>query len=270
MTKKETSTSKQGTKIISDIKTFGKFRLEYNSPAKPIGSERGKVVTMGLADGLPLFNVKQYFGSQPTIFNDYDHVVTGYDIESNKAISLIGARWLGAGEVRFLYLWTAMVADNHRATMLFSRSLAYFFHMVASEATDHKLPSLIVTKTYNPVVYYILNSFAKAGKGIDIYPQIPAQQQSASMMALAGQIANAISTKLVLIKTTGVVLGGQAMVAPDFFPYMEESKTPEINNHFKQHVSRADQILCVLRIPEAENDALFSAVTASLNAHYIN
>src|SRR5258707_340491 len=91
-----------------DAKSFSKYRLAYNSKEFPIGKERGAVVTSDLASGMPEFNVVQYFSMQPTIFCDYDHVVTGYASETGAAIGLIGARWLGSADFRFLSLWTAM------------------------------------------------------------------------------------------------------------------------------------------------------------------
>jgi hypothetical protein len=253
-----------------DVKTFSRYRLEHNTKQRPIGIERGHTVTADLALGLPTFNVKQYFGSQPTIFDDYDHVVTAYSKEDDRVVSLIGARWLGDADFRFLYLWTAMVADEYRSSGAFRRSLAYFFERVANSPSPDagsdgkRLPALIVTKTYNPVVYRIFSSFARAGRDVELYPLIPAEQQPETLVTLAKKIAYAISPKMQLIEQTGVVLGGQALVAPDFFPLMEESKDEDVNRHFQTHVSRADQVLCILRIPDNDNSAVLTALTAAL------
>ncbi|MDN7183624.1 hypothetical protein M0D69_37580 [Caballeronia sp. SEWSISQ10-4 2] len=254
----------------ADVKTFARYQLEHNTKRQPIGIERGLTVTTDLVQGLPTFNVKQYFGSQPTIFDDYDHVVTAYSKDDGRVVSLIGARWLGDADFRFLYLWTAMVADEYRNSGVFRRSLAYFFERVANSPSPdprsggQRMPPLIVTKTYNPVVYRIFSSFARAGRGVELYPLIPAEQQPETLVTLAKKIAYAISPKMQLIEQTGVVLGGQALVAPDFFPLMEESKDEDVNRHFQQHVSRADQVLCILRIPDSDNGAVLSAVTAAL------
>ncbi|QJE03671.1 hypothetical protein HH212_26585 (plasmid) [Massilia forsythiae] len=239
------------SKFEPNIKQFCKYHLAYHNSARPLGIEKGAVVTADLAEVLPEFNVRQYFSTQPNIFVDYDHLVTAYDSGSGKAIGLLGARWLGSAECRFLYLWTAMIGDSHRNSMLFNRIVAYFFEKVAMHCADGALPELIVTKTYNPVVYSIFKSYALAsGATIDVYPIVPAAAQDEEMVELAKRIATAISPKLVLQTETGVVPGGQAMVAPDFFPRMEESKDADVNRHFQTHLTRSDQVLCILRIDD--------------------
>ncbi|WP_052391952.1 hypothetical protein [Paraburkholderia bannensis] len=240
-----------------------RYRLEYNTRAQPIGIERGAQVAADLARGLPAFNVDQYFGSQPTIFEDYDHVVTAYARDSGRAVSLIAARWLGNADLRFLYLWTAMVADDYRNTGVFRRSLAWFFERVAASEGDQAVPPLIVTKTYNPVVYKVFSMFAATGSAVDLYPRIPAASQSPEMIDLARRVAHAISPKLQLIEQTGVVLGGQAMVAPDFFPLMEQSKDRHVNAHFERHLSRADQILCIARVPDVDRAAMLETLVCA-------
>ena len=252
--------------LDDNTRSYGKYYLAYHDSAHPIGIEKGARITAGLVDGLPEFNVAQYFSTQPTIFVDYDHVITAYDSETDKAIGLLGARWLGNSDVRFLYLWTAMIADASRGTMLFNRIVAYFFEKVAANSADGELPELIVTKTYNPMVYSIFKSFAQASRGgIEVYPQLPAESQDEDMIALAKRIATAISPKLVLLPETGVVLGGQAMVAPDFFPRMEESRDNDVNHHFQTHLTRSDQVLCVLRIGSQMRQAALQMATRGRN-----
>jgi hypothetical protein len=223
------------------------YRVVNNTKEDPIGIEAGKQVTEDLALGLPEFNVRQYFGSQPTIFVDYDYVVTAYAEGSGRAIGLLGARWLGQGDCRFLYLWTAMIADAYRNSLLFNRMLkSFFLHVTAGD--ENGLPSMIVTKTYNPVVYGIFKSFSQAVSGLQIYPQIPDVGQTLEMRSVAEKVAHGISPLLQLDPETGVIRGGQAMVAPDFFPRMEMSSDSDVNAHFQSHLTRADQILCILRM----------------------
>lgn len=228
---------------------FSRYSLNFHQKAAPLSSQQGQAVIEELAAGLPEFNVAQYFGSQPTIFKDYDYLVLAHADREGPAIGLLGARWLGPENEKFLYLWTAMVADSYRQTMLFHRMLQFFFEQVFAQPED--VPDLIVTKTYNPVVYAIFKSFSQSLAGVQVYPSIPAEQQDAAMVDLAVRIACGISTRLALEPDTAVVRGGQAMVAPDFFPRMDQSKDAAVNEHFARHLSRADQILCVLRIPAA-------------------
>lgn len=240
-------------------RAYAKFRLQYNSKADPIGDERGAVLVADLARGMPEFNVRQYYSTQPTIFYDYDHVVTGYSTTTGEAIGLLGARWLGPPELRFLYLWTAMLADAYRHSQLFKRMVSYFFEQIALERGWDSLPTLVVTKTYNPVVYNFFKSFTLVMPSAEIYPQIPcAGEQPEAMVELACRIAHAISPALQLEPQIGMAVGGQAMVAPDFFPRMEACSDPDVNEHFRRHLTRSDQILCIVRLPEHIKHAAFA------------
>ena len=82
------------------------------------------------------------------------------------------------------------------------------------------------------------------------------------MVELAGQIARAISPALVLDPDSGTVLGGQAMVAPDFFPRMEECNDADVNEHFRLHLTRSDQILCIVKIAERVKKAMYLRMAA--------
>jgi catechol 2,3-dioxygenase-like lactoylglutathione lyase family enzyme len=44
---------------------------------------------------------------------------------------------------------------------------------------------------------------------------------------------------------SGKIVGGQAVLAPDFFPEMQRPDDVEVSRHFEQHLTRDDQILCV-------------------------
>jgi hypothetical protein len=231
---------------------FSRYSIRLLQKSNPLSPLQSKAVVDDLAMGLPEFNVLQYFGSQPTIFNDYDHLVVAHAHQDERAIGLLGARWLGPEDEKFLYLWTAMLADDYRQTTLFHRMLQCFFEQVFQQAPG--VPDLIVTKTYNPVVYSIFKSFSEQLHGLQIYPLIPADRQDAFMTDLAVRITHGISPRLSLERETAVIRGGQAMVAPDFFPRMDLSRDAAVNGHFARHLSRADQILCVLRIPQAAKD----------------
>ena len=234
------------------------YDLHYFNKVCPIGPANGVRVVEDLAAGMPEFNVKQYYGSQPSIFVDYDHVVVAQDRETSCVIGLFGARWLRCDDgTKFLYLWTAMIADQYRAGKLFKRMFSFFFAQIVEEGGLENFPQLVVTKTYNPVVYSLIHSFAANEDRVRVYPTIPATSQSEAAITLARKIARAISPQLVLDEQSGKVVGGQAMVAPDFFPRMEMSNSAAVNQHFATQLTRNDQILCILQIPDASRPTLF-------------
>jgi len=242
----------------------GDYRLIYFTKKNPIGVEHGKIVTADLSYGMPEFDVEQYFGTQPTIYDDYDHAVIAIDRRTDKVVGLLGGCWLGNARIDFFYLWTMMVADDYRHTKVAKSVLAYFFERISSAENEKDFPNYIVTKTYNPIVYSLLKIFSKPELGLTLYPTIPAEQQDDHQVFMANEIVQAISADLDFYPESGRVKGGQAMVAPNFFPRMEESRSDYVNRHFQLHLTRSDQILCVLTIPERARDFALSIITRGL------
>ena len=154
-----------------------------------------------------------------------------------------------------------MIADKCRHTRVTKGMLAYFFEQMVESEGIGQFPKYIVLKTYNPIVYSLLNSFAIPALDIKLYPQIPARNESNTQSVLAQRIAKVISPKLEFDCVSGAVLGGQALVAPDFFPRMEMSKSEDVNEHFKAHLTRNDQILCILDIPKTSHKTLIKFVS---------
>ncbi len=80
---------------------------------------------------MPQFDVLQYFGNQPDIFETYDHLVLATDPEGERIIGILGAKDFVRGSTRFLYLWTAMVVDRYHRTSLFKRINQFFLRQVS-------------------------------------------------------------------------------------------------------------------------------------------
>lgn len=210
-------------------------------------SYRDRIVR-DLSRGMPDFDVTEYFGNQPTVFADYDFLTLAFDRE-NRAIGMVGARWMSAGERRILYLWTAMLADAYRSTRLYSRMTGQMISTILRE-NGGILPEFIVTKTYNPRVFALLNKYFGRVPGISVYPRIPGAQ-AGDMAAAAQQIAAALWPAMPFDAQTAVLRGGQAAVSPNFFPMMEECRQPAIDAHFSSLLTRSDQIVCIIRVPES-------------------
>jgi hypothetical protein len=235
---------------------FEQYDLSFTRRGRDFTPETGARIVEDLQAGMPDFNVRQYFGTQPTIFEDYDHLALAEERQTGRVVGLLGSRWLRGPEIESLYLWTAMVVDDHRRSPLFRRLSQFFFEQVCENEAE-KVPSVISTKSYNPVVYKLLRSFFAGIEGVRLYPEIPGPEQKADLVEVARAVARTISPTLVLIERTGVVPGGQAMVAPDFFPRMDRSTDDAVNDHFAANLSRADQVLCVLTIaPHAKATVL--------------
>lgn len=208
---------------------------------------RNRIVS-DLSQGMPGFDVAEYFGNQPTVFADYDFLTIAREHHDNTAIGLIGARWLQAGPRRILYLWTAMLADAYRATRLYARMTGLTMAAVLRE-NGGVLPELIVTKTYNPRVFALLRKYFERA-GASVYPRIPGPQ-SAETTAIASMVAAALWPAMPFDADTAVLRGGQAAVSPNFFPLMERCGQPAVDAHFAANLTRSDQIVCLAQVPEA-------------------
>lgn len=236
-------------RLHPNTRDFPNYWMQHSTSAQPWARENQIEIVQGLSAGMPDFGVVQYFSSQPGIFESYDYLIVAFEKSTNQAIGLLAGKWLGKDERRFFYFWTAMVVDRYRKTLLFKRQLQFFFESLLKQENG-ALPSLIVTKTYNPVVYTILNATFGGIDGINVYPDVQREPQDTSIRSLAENIMTSISDKLHFDSETGVVTGGQSAVAPDFFPYMDTSRDDAANKHFRKNLTPSDQILCIVQISE--------------------
>jgi len=203
-----------------------------------------------LQRGMPEYDVRQYFGNQPGIFDIYEHLALAIDSESERVVGIIGAKSLPFGSSSFLYLWTAMIADEYRGSSLFKKLNQFFLKNVIQSIG---LPRLIVAKTYNPVVYNMFRVMSSRVPSARFYPDLRLDVQDAEMSSLALEIVHSLSKDLVLDVNTGVIPSGQSSVAPNFFPKMDMSSDEVTNAHFIRHVTYSDQILCVVALqPDSE------------------
>lgn len=229
--------------------------LDFTRADRAFTPEMGARIVEDLQAGMPDFNIRQYFGTQPTIFRDYDHLGLATDRGTGRVVGILASRWLRSPEVETLYIWTAMVADGYRQGTLFKRLTRFFFERIC-EDDARNMPDIISSKTYNPIFYKLLQGMFPRVDGVRLYPEIPGPQDAA-MAGLAGRVARSLNPNLALVEDTGAMLGGQAMVAPDFFPRMERSLDETVNAYFAANLTRADQILCVVTIaPHAKSAIL--------------
>ncbi|HBO9593786.1 TPA: hypothetical protein L5F78_005438 [Pseudomonas aeruginosa] len=227
------------------------FDLDYSSRERQFPEGFKRKIVADLQEGMPQFDVLQYFGNQPDIFETYDHLVLATDPEGERIIGILGAKDFVRGSTRFPYLWTAMVVDRYHRTSLFKRINQFFLRQVSER--NGGLPPLIVAKTYNPVVYNMFRALSARIPGATLYPDLEAPRQSPDMVDLARDVVGTLSANLRLDAETGLIPGGQRSVAPDFFPRMAMSSHARTNDHFVAHVGSSDQILCMVRLaPGAE------------------
>ncbi|MBT9268258.1 hypothetical protein KKQ10_25595 [Pseudomonas sp. MG-9] len=235
---------------MSDVKGGTDWDLDYSAIGRNFPESFKTKIVVDLQQGMPDYDVNQYFGNQPGIFDIYEHLALAIDSTTEKVVGIIGAKSIPFGSSSFLYLWTAMIADECRGSSLFKKLNQFFLKNVIQQIG---LPKLIVAKTYNPVVYNMFRVMSSRVPAARFYPDLRQDPQPADMSALAVEIVQALSKDLVLDINTGVIPGGQSSVAPNFFPKMDMSSDDVTNAHFIKHVGYSDQVLClVLLQPDSE------------------
>lgn len=225
-----------------------KYTFYYSEGRMSIDESEKKMIISDLYNGLDGYDVFQYFGSQPNIFHDYDHVVVAKDLE-NKAIGLIGSKWFESSEIKFIYIWTAIVVNEYQKTNLIHEMT---MHMLTEAFLKKGFTNFIVTKTYNPTVYKLFFTYSKMFQHAGIYPDILQDIAADSIRNIVDKVAALVFPKLKFDKKTGRVIGGQSVLAPNFFPNLPYCNNIDIYNYFKSNLTPDDQILTILYIPDAE------------------
>lgn len=233
---------------------YSNYNLLYSQCNSQINLDEKNTILIDLQSGLTDYDVFEYFNAQPTIFKDYDHLVIARDL-NNKTIGLIGAKCFMSKSFKFLYFWSAMIGKQFHGTPL-------IFNMYRSLLKNAFLKegflNVIATKTYNPLVYNIFRKSKKVMKEkMEIYPSLEKESATKPIMKnYALDVFNTICPSLELEIDTARVIGGQGVLSPNFFPKkLPDSKESYIDDHFRKHLTRDDQILCVAYIPnDYENE----------------
>ena len=230
------------------------FTLLYSDCKAAINPAEAAKIIGDLDEGMPGYDVKQYFGSQPNIFRDYDHLTIAREKATNATVGLLGSKWFNSPDVTYLYLWTAMLSEQARGSTLL-RSI--FFWQLSKAVQEKTVPPMIVTKTYNPMVFKAMAMLFSMIPGARFYPELGKTHQDPEMVALAKRVVALLCPKLEVKYDQAVVVGGQGVLAPNFFPEMlPSSGLPEIEELFHKNLTRNDQILMILEIPSTCADAV--------------
>lgn len=211
-----------------------------------LSPEERHTLVSNLHAGMKGWGITQYFDRHPNVFRDSDACVVGFDNMSGQAVGILSGRWFEVFGERCFYILNAFVADSYRGRGLFID----LEHVVLEQLyhDDGSFPPAIALKTRNPAVYESLLRFT-AVPGVRIYPEIPALRQHPELVGFAREFMAQAFPDLSLCVQTGVVPCGQAAVCIDLFPRMMKCRSADIQRHFEHHLTRADQVLCVVRTP---------------------
>lgn len=241
------------------------FTLLYSDCKNEISPAESTKIIADLDDNLPGYDVKQYFGSQPNIFRDYDHLTIARESTTERTVGLLGSKWFSSSDITYLYLWTAMTAERVRKSSLLT---SLFLWQLDRAVKEKMVPPLIATKTYNPIVYKAMNALHRLIAGSRFYPAIDNPNQDPEMVAVAKQVVGLLCPKLEVRYDTAVVVGGQGVLAPNFFPDLPSSRDPAVDGFFERNLTRNDQILMIVEIPPSAHAAFEVLLRNSANANF--
>ena len=212
-----------------------------------------------LADGMPGYDPAQYFATQPGIFNRYEHLVIAKTPHDGCVKGLLGARWFENRELRFLYLWTGMVATNTQKRGLTTNM---FGHLMWAILMQHPMPQVIAAKTFSPLWYKVMSKIAASIPGAALYPVV-GTEQAPELVKMAAKVHRQVTPTLPMEFDVGVVRGAQAVVGPDFFPRERPlSGTASLDTFFGSNLSRDDQVLTCIDLSSVSTSMLASAIKA--------
>jgi hypothetical protein len=244
------------TPYWKDELKVGGVVLKYSDCQGAAGEDEFERIVRDLQAGMPGYNVPQYFGSQPGIFRKYSHLVVAQTADSHETVGLFGAKWFVGPTRRFLYFWTAMVAESHRRTAVTSAMVLWTLERAA--AADG-VPDVLASKTYSPVAFQALALINEVFPGVEFYPRTDNGPQSPKLVERARELVTMLCPTLDVDFETSVVRGGQAVLAPEFFPNpMPLSGDANVDRFFSR-LTRDDQILVLVDVP-TEAQAAFTRV----------
>jgi hypothetical protein len=231
-----------------------KFVYVYSHCNPPFSAQLRVRIVGDLINKLPDYGIKQYFDGQKHIFDLSDHIALGVDRATREFISINAARWYPFRNSHFLYHWTMMIGNEYRGTSLASQTRAMCYRGLLSR---RRFPHIIAGKTYNPKVYEYMRSAFCRTPGIRMYPDIANIARSdEEMQLLAKDIAGIVAPNHTYIADKSILIGTQAAAGPDYFPYMQKTNDKIVWDFFSENVTRADQVLYVIDIPESATAAL--------------
>lgn len=202
-------------------------------------------LTAGLTAALPGLRMRSLFQARMDMFREADLITVTVDGET--IVGVLSSRWcqLSLGP-RFLHVTTQFVADTYRHGAVFRRS--WYSHFADLLRDGSEFPSLIVLKTYNPIVYCAMRTFTAAPRTA-IYPPISAAQDEA-LLATADEVARTVAPGRMFDRPTGVIRSAGSPA--DLYPEMPRSRDGTVNDYFATVLQPGDRILCLLSVPDQQ------------------
>jgi hypothetical protein len=225
--------------------SFDRYTLYYATAQQPLKDETKEWIIRGLMKAQPSLKLAEYFRVKRNWFSEYDYLIVAVEDDTGDIIGALASKWyVSDGNPFFLHIIIQMIATWYERTNLLKHMWKFHFQKV--NEGPFGFPSVIALRTCNPVVFTAMRLFSRI-EGIKMYPQIGVETQDPQMAELARDITEQICPGLRICLDTGVI--ENASVPPDFYPSLPKANKPDVYNWFKNNLTVADRILCVLLVP---------------------
>jgi hypothetical protein len=196
-----------------------------------------------LVDAVPDLRLEEMFRLRASLLSTYDHLLVGWAPDGTMA-GLLGCTWRSCRGLSLLHVGIQMIAPAYRGGRLF----ADLWHREIVEVlpAEDARPSLVAVKTYNPLVYLAMRSFARLAGG-SLYPDVGAAVQDPDLVRLASSTHSVIAPDHEFDPATGAVRG--AGVPPDLYEAVPDIGCHPVERYFGRYLNPGDRLLCLMRCP---------------------
>jgi hypothetical protein len=105
--------------------------------------------------------------------------------------------------------------------------------------------------------------------GSELYPLVGDEPQGPNMVALTRKTHQLLCPTLTLRESVGVILGGQAVVGPGFFPSARPCSGDNLlDGYFVRNVTRDDQVLTVIDVSRTSHGEVLEALSKARRAAF--
>lgn len=197
----------------------------------------------GLVAAIPDLRIAEMFRRRPGLLRTFDHLLVGWAPDGAMA-GVLGCTWRECSGLSLLHVGIQMIAPGYRGGGMFVDLWQREIVGVLPEEDAH--PSLVAVKTYNPIVYLAMRSFARLAGGI-LYPDVETADQDPALVRLASSVRAVIAPQYGFDPATGAVR--DAGLPPDLYEAVPGAVGHPAERYFERHLQPGDRLLCLLRCP---------------------
>lgn len=196
-----------------------------------------------LAKAIPDLRIEEMFRWRPGLLQTYDHLLIRWAPDGAMA-GVLGCTWRSCADLSLLHVGIQMIAPRYRRSGLFVELWRHEITEVLP--SEDRRPSLVGVKTYNPIVYMAMRTFAKLAAG-QLYPDVYTDDQDPEFAWLAARTSAVLAPGREFNASTGAIY--DVGMPPDLYEDIPTAEGHTVGLYFERHLHPGDRLLCLLRLP---------------------